>query len=61
MVRKVIAGMMVVAAVGLGAYVFVLQQSNPEADQPLGALCMGLPAIGLLIGAGMVWGGGRKR
>jgi hypothetical protein len=53
-IYRIIASVMAVAAIVWGMVV-VWQATQREYDPPIGALCAAIPAIGLLIGARVVW------
>ena len=52
---RLVAVIMVIGAVGWGAWVFRQASEMDDGGPPLGALVMGAPALGLFIGAGVVW------
>jgi hypothetical protein len=56
----IIAGVMTAAAMVWGGVV-VWKAVRLEYEPPIGALCMALPSIGLLIGARVVWSSAKSR
>lgn len=52
---RVAAIAIAVAAIAWGAQVVRQARQADDGGPPIGALCMALPAFGLLIGAGAVW------
>jgi hypothetical protein len=58
---RIIAAIMVVAAFAWGAEIVRQALEADDGGPPLGALCMAVPSIGLLIGAGVVWSSTNRR
>jgi hypothetical protein len=62
---RVMAIVMVVAAFAWGAEILRQALQADDGGPPLGAICMAIPSVVLLLGAGAVWfsttGRGRKR
>lgn len=59
---RIAAVVLLAAAVYLAVRLAYLFWSDPElADPPIGAICMAVPVVILLIGAGAAWGAGKPR
>lgn len=52
---------MVFAVAGWGFEIWRQANAADDGGPPLGALCMAMPSIGLMIGAGAVWSRTRSR
>ena len=60
-VLRVIAAVMVFAAVGWGFEIWRQARASDDGGPALGAICMAVPSVGLLIGAVAVWSATRRR
>ncbi len=60
-VTRIIAIVMALAAFAWGAEVVRQALQADDGGPPLGAICMAVPAFGLLIGAGAVWSSTNRR
>lgn len=52
---RVIAFLMILAAFGWGAEIVRQALKADDGGPPIGAICMAVPSIVLLLGAGVVW------
>jgi hypothetical protein len=52
---RAIAIVLVIAAIAWGAEIIRQALAADDGGPPLGAICMAVPSIGLLIGAGILW------
>ena len=58
---RIIAVVMVLAAVAWAFEIWRQAQAADDGGPPLGAICMAVPSIGLLIGAGAIWSSTNRR